>query len=152
MIAHYLTVTDLELLASQVVKVLAIVVLTGASIINVVKALKPQSAKYKVGRIAISVGLIVVSLFILKWVLIEGSLLSSDQYVVGTTIGICQVFIRGQGIEFEYQVENKTYRNCNTAHPIPMSEIDVSGGEYYVRYSATYPDRGRMDFHKPVQQ
>ncbi len=151
MIAHYLTVTDLELLASQVVKVLAIIGLLSASIINIIKALKSKSSKYKIGRVAISVALIVVSVFILKWVLIEGSLLSSDQYVVGTTIGICQVFIRGQGVEFEYQVENNTYRNCNISHPIPISDINISGGKYYVRYSARYPDKGRMDFHKPVQ-
>jgi hypothetical protein len=151
MIAHYLTVTDLELVVSQVVKVLAIIILVTAGVISVIKALKSQSTKYKIGRVAISIGLVVVSFFILKWVFIDGSLLSSDQYVVGTTIGMCQVFVRGQGIEFEYQVDNKTYRNCNTSHPIPMSDINVTGGEYYVRYSARYPDKGRMDFHKPVQ-
>ena len=151
MTAHFLTVTDLELLASQVVKILAIAILVSAAVLNIVKALKGSSAKYQLGRLAISVALLVVSFLILQWVIIEGSLMNSDQYVIGTTIGMCHVFVRGQGIEFEYQVENKTYQNCNISHPIPIGDIGVPGGRYYVRYSANYPDRGRIDFEKPVR-
>jgi len=150
MITQYLTVTDLELLASQVVKVLAIVVLVTAAVINVVKAMRGHSRKYQIGRVAISIGLLVVSFMILQWVFIEGSLLNSDQYVIGTTIGMCHVFVRGQGVEFEYQVEGQTYRNCNTPHPIPIVDVNADGGKYYVRYAADYPGFGRIDFEKPV--
>jgi len=150
MTAYYLTVTDLELLASQVVKIVAIVILVSASVINIIKVFNSHSAKYKVGRMVISVALIAISLLILEWVIIDGSLMDSDQYVIGTTIGMCHVFVRGQGIEFEYQIENKTYRNCNISHPIPIGDVDVPGGEYYVRYSTNYPERGRIDFERPV--
>lgn len=151
MTTHYLTVTDLELLASQVVKIIAIVILVSAAVINIIKTLKPHSTSYKIGRLVISACLILVSLLILEWVYIEGSLMNSDQYVVGTTVGICQVIVRGQGVEFEYQVNNTTYRNCNTSHPISIDEINVAGGEYLVRYARKYPDKGRMDFEKPLK-
>ncbi len=151
MTAHYLTVTDLELLASQVVKVLAIAILVAAAVINIVKALKGRSKKYQLGRVAISIGLLVVSFMILQWVFIEGSLLNSDQYVIGTTIGMCHVFIRGQGVEFEYEVDGRTYRNCNITHPIPIGEVNTFGGQYYVRYATDYPDCGRIDFERPLR-
>ena len=151
MTAHYLTVTDLELLASQVVKVLAIAILVSAAVINIAKALRVRSAKYQLGRVVISIGLLIISFLILQWVFIEGSLLNSDQYVIGTTIGLCHVFVRGQGVEFEYQLDGQTYRNCNTSHPIPIGEINAAGGKYYVRYSTEYPEFGRIDFQKPVE-
>jgi len=151
MITYYLTVTDLELLASQVVKVSAIVILVTGAVINIVKSLRGRSAKYNIGRIAMSIVFLFVSYLILQWVFIEGSLLNSDQYVIGTTIGLCHVYVRGQGIEFEYQVDGQTYRNCNTSHPIPIGEVDAVGGKYYVRFSLDYPDCGRIDFRKPLE-
>jgi hypothetical protein len=151
MMLPYLAVTDLELLASQVVKILAIVILVVAAGIHIKKSLRAHSLKYRVGRIIISITLLVISILILKWVIIDGSLLNSEQYAIGTTIGLCQVFVRGQGVAFEYEIENHTYRNCNTSHPILISDINVSGGRYYVRYSTNYPGEGRIDFTKTVE-
>jgi hypothetical protein len=61
-------------------------------------------------------------------------------------VGYCEVFARGQGIEFEYEVNGQKFRNCNTFHPVSKDSIIVPGGKYQVRYSAKFPGAGRMNF------
>ena len=73
-------------------------------------------------------------------------LLKNPEYVQGTTVGYCDVFARGQGIEFEYEVNGQKFRNCNTFHPVSKDSIIVPGGKYQVRYSVKFPGLGRMNF------
>ncbi|MEZ5042120.1 MAG: hypothetical protein R2828_19640 [Saprospiraceae bacterium] len=68
----------------------------------------------------------------------------------GTTIGFCEAFAKGKAISFEYQVDWRSYGNCNTYHPILVESTAVPGGKYYVRYSERYPEKGRMDFNIKV--
>ena len=92
--------------------------------------------------------MILLAILVLNWVLVEGSMLRSEKYVIGTTLGFCQVFAQGKGIEFQYQVEGRVYKNCIAPHPIPIDQIEVPDGRYQVRYAPRFPDKGRMDFSK----
>lgn len=144
----FLTVTDLELLAAQAVKIILVLILFFGVFLNLFKAYKAKKVKWKILRISIALLFLTIAIPVIKWIRIEGSLLNSSKYTVGTTIDYCQVFAKGKGIEFEYEVNGKKYRNCNTFHPIPIDSITVPGGKYLVRYSEKYPAKGRIDFHK----
>jgi hypothetical protein len=87
--------------------------------------------------------------FVGKEYIVEGAMLRNPQYVKGTTIGYCSVFALGKGIEFEYEINGKKFRNCNTFYPVTKDSIKVPGGEYRVRFAQKFPDNGRMDFQKP---
>ncbi len=144
----FLTVTDLELTASQAVKVIFVLILTFGVVLNLFKAFKASALRWKILRISIALFFMVVALPVIHWIRIEGSLLSTPMYTTGTTLGFCPVFAKGKGIEFEYEVNGNKYRNCNTFHPIPIDSIEVPDGKYLVRYSVRFPEEGRIDFHK----
>jgi len=146
----FLTVTDLELLASQTVKFILLALLVFGVGLNLFKAWKENERGKKVIRGAIVIAFIALSIPVIRWIQIEGNLLSSSEYAIGTTIGPCQVFAKGKGLEFEYEVDGKKYKNCNTYHPIPIENIVVPNGKYYVRFSKKYPGKGRINFNKPV--
>jgi hypothetical protein len=147
----FLTVTDLELTASQAVKVIFVLILIFGIVFNLFKAFKADTVKWKILRVGMALFFMVVVVPVFKWIRIEGSLLSSPKYTAGTTIGFCQAFAKGKGIEFEYEVNGREYRSCNTFHPIPIDSIEVPGGRYLVRYSEQFPEEGRMDFHKKAR-
>jgi hypothetical protein len=86
-----------------------------------------------------------------KEYMVEGAMLRHPQYVKGHTMGYCSVFALGKGIEFEYEINGKRFRNCDTFYPLPKDSIKVPGGEYRVRYAKKFPERGRMDFQKKIK-
>ncbi len=146
----FLTVTDLELLAAQTVKLILLGLLVFGVGLNLFKVWKANLRKKKIIRGSIAIVLFTLAIPVFKWIQVEGSLLNSNEYTVGTTIDFCEVFAKGKGIEFEYEVAGKKYKNCNTYHPVSINNIKVTGGKYYVRYSKKYPGKGRIDFNKPV--
>ncbi len=124
MAAIFLTVTDLELLAAQAVKFILLVLLVFGGGLNLYKARKEKERSRKMIRSILAVVLFAVAVPVIRWIQIEGSLLNSDKYAIGTTIGPCQVFAKGKGIEFEYESNTvQKYSNCNTFHPIPLNTI-----------------------------
>lgn len=151
MATNLLTVTNLELLAAQAVKIILLALLLFGVGFNLYKVAKEDIGSRKIIRVAIAIILMALALPVFKWIQIEGSLLKSNEYTIGTTLGHCQVFAKGKGIEFEYEVDSKKYKNCNTYHPIPIGNIKVPDGKYYVRYSNKYPERGRINFNKPLK-
>ncbi len=138
-------------MASQAVKFILLALLLFGVGLNLFKAWKENGARRKTIRGGIAIVLFALALPVIKRIQVEGSLLVSNEYAVGTTTGQCQVFAKGKGIEFEYEVAGKKYKNCNTYHPIPIDNIVVPGGKYYVRYAGKYPAEGRIDFNKPVE-
>jgi len=147
----FLAVTDLELEVSQAVKFILLALLVFGVVLNLFKAWKENGNRKKVIRGVLVVALIALSIPVIRRIQVEGSLLSSSEYTIGTTIGHCQVFAKGKGIEFEYELGGKKYKNCNTYHPFPIENIVVPNGKYFVRYSEKYPGKGRIDFNKPVK-
>ncbi len=145
----FLSVTDLELLAGQAVKGLLALLFVFGVFFNLVKLLKePGNGKRKVLRGSLVLCFFLLVIPLVRWILIEDSLLRKPAYVIGVTLDTCEVFARGQGILFEYEVAGRKYRNCNTYHPVRLKDIVVPGGHYEVRYSPKYPGKGRMDFYK----
>ncbi|MCF8244163.1 MAG: hypothetical protein K9J37_03715 [Saprospiraceae bacterium] len=147
----FLTVTDLEFLAGQAIKFILLSLLCFGGGLNLYLTKKENGVKRKAVRVAIAVLLFSLTVPLFRWIQIEGSLLQSDDYVIGTTVGLCQVFAKGKGIEFKYEVDGKQFQNCNTYHPVPIGSIVVTDGKYYVRISKKYPEKGRIDFSKPIQ-
>lgn len=139
-------VTDEELLTSQIIKTIVLCLAGGGIIYNVFKIIRSESGKKKLINSIILAILSVAIFMVLKEYRIEAALLKSPQYVQGTTVGHCDVFARGKGIEFEYEVDGRKYRNCNTYHPVSKDSILVPGGKYQVRYSIKFPGSGRMNF------
>ncbi len=143
-------VTDEELLTSQIVKTILLVVLSAGIIYNAFRIFRSES---KI-RLAINSSL----LLLLSSALIlvfneyreEASLLKNPQYTTGITSGYCDAFARGEGVEFQYEADGVSYSNCNTFHPISKDSIVVPGGKYFVRYSKQHPDKGRIDFKRPA--
>ncbi|MDH3649753.1 MAG: hypothetical protein OEQ53_08720, partial [Saprospiraceae bacterium] len=115
--------TDLELIASQVVKIILFFILVTGVLVNIIKALKAKSLRQRITRASFTILMILLAILVLNWVLVEGSMLRSEKYVIGTTLGFCQVFAQGKGIEFQYQVEGRVYKNCIAPHPIPIDQI-----------------------------
>ena len=147
----FLAVTDLELLASQAVKFILLALLLFGVGLNLYKVWKEIEGRKKIVRSVIAIVLFALTIPVARWIQVEGSLLSSSEYTIGTTIGFCQVFAKGKGIEFEYEVTGEQYRACNTYHPVSIDNIVVPNGKYFVRYSEKYPERGRINFNKPVK-
>lgn len=139
-------VTDEELLTSQIIKTIVLCLAGGGIIYNVIKIIRSDSGKKKAINSIILVILSVAIFLVLKEYRVEAALLKNPQYTVGTTVGNCEVFARGRGIEFEYEVDGQKYRNCNTYHPVSKDSILVPGGKYQVRYSKKFPGSGRMNF------
>ncbi|MBI5857720.1 MAG: hypothetical protein HZB42_08715 [Sphingobacteriales bacterium] len=144
-------VTDEELLTSQIVKTI-LLILTGAGIIyNLFRIVRKKSKSKRIINSVIFIILSVAIIFIFKEYRVESALLKNPEYVQGTTIGYCNVFARGQGIEFEYEVNGQKFRNCNTYHPVSKDSIIVPGGKYEVRYSQKFSGKGRMNFRKKTE-
>lgn len=146
-----LTVTDLELLAGQAVKFILLALLCFGCGLNIYLIRKENSGKRKIIRVVIITMFIALSLPLVQGIQIDGSLLRASKYATGTTLGYCQVFAKGKGIAFEYEVDGKQYQNCNTYHPVSIENIIIPGGKYDVRYSKRFPEKGRIDFNKPVK-
>lgn len=139
-------VTDEELLTSQIIKTI-VLCLAGAGIIYTgIKIFRTESGKKRVFRSIFLLFLSAVIFFVFKEYRIEAALLGKPEYVQGTTTGYCSVFARGEGIEFEYELNGQKFRNCNTFHPLSKDSIVVPGGKYRVRYAAKFPGLGRMNF------
>ena len=151
MATNLLTVTDLELLASQAVKVILLALLLFGVGFNLFKVWKEIGSRRKIIRTVLAFVFFALAVTVFRWIQVEGSLLSSKKYAIGTTVGQCQVFAKGKGIEFEYEVAGRKYKNCNTYHPISINNIVIPDGKYYVRYSEKYPEKGRIDFNKSVK-
>jgi len=148
MVDMLLAVTDQELLAGQVVKVIFALLLLFAVAYNLWRAFRAPGGFGKLLRGSLALLFLLLFLPVVRWIRIEGSLLLSPAYAAGTTIGFCEAFAKGKAISFEYEVGGRSYRNCNTYHPIPIDSIVVPGGKYYVRYSERYPEKGRIDFNR----
>ena len=144
-------VTDEELLASEVVKTILLILIVVGIIYNLIRLTRSGTKSRKAIHLIILLCLFVLVFFVGKEYMVEGAMLRNPQYVKGTTIGYCSVFALGRGIEFEYEVNGKKYRICNNFYPVAKDSIKVPGGEYSVRYSQSFPDKGRMDFQKPVR-
>ncbi len=151
MTAILLSVTDLELLAAQAVKYILLALLFFGGGLNSFKMWKAGNNRGSVIRGSLAILFFALAVAVFKWIQFEGSLLRSDEYAIGTTLGYCQVFLKGKAIEFEYDINGTTYKNCNTYHPVPVEDIVVPNGRYYVRYSKQFPERGRIDFNKAVE-
>ena len=157
-------VTDEELLTSQIVKTILLIVAGAGIIYNIFRIVRAelknlpalteppqrQAGKRNLSFI-IFVILTVIIFFVFKEYRVEAALLKNPEYVQGTTVGFCNVFARGQGIEFEYEVAGQKFSNCNTFHPVSKDSIIVPGGKYMVRYSKKIPGAGRMNFHNPIK-
>jgi hypothetical protein len=139
-------VTDEELLTSQIVKTILLILLSAGIIYNLFRIFKSESKLNRIINSAILALLCVAIILVFKEFREEASLLKQPKFAKGITTEYCSVFARGAGIEFEYEVNGITYRNCNTYHPIGKDQIIVPGGYYIVRYSNDYPEKGRMDF------
>ncbi|MBK8501849.1 MAG: hypothetical protein IPL46_06365 [Saprospiraceae bacterium] len=146
-----LFVTDLELTVSQIVKSILLVVVFVGLIINLYKVFKSPSIKIAGVRITFSFLLLISMYPVFQWIKIDGAMLVAPLYVEGRTTGMCQVFARGKGIGFEYEVSGKKYVGCDTYHPMKLEDLMVPDGYYYVRYSQNYPDQGRIDFNKRIR-
>jgi hypothetical protein len=151
MINIYLAVTDLELMAAQVVKSVLILLLAFGVIFNLYKTFRPGTFQMKMVRGSIAFLFLFFAVSVFKWIQVDGNLLYAPKYTPGFVIGYCQAVARGKAIEFEYEVAGIKYTNCNTFHPIPVDSIQVPGGKYLVRYSEKYPGKGRMDFNKKIE-
>lgn len=141
-------VSDNELLTSQVVKAILILILAIGAIYNFYRLVKTGAAKRK--RLSAIILLVLGALlfFVIKQFRMEAALLNDPKYADGITVGFCSVFARGQGIEFEYVIDGVKYKACNTYYPISKDSIIVPGGKYKVRYSDMYKGEGRMIFKK----
>lgn len=144
-------VTDEELIASEVVKTILLILMTVGIVYNIIRLVRSNAKSKKFINSIILVCLLVLIFFVGKEYMVEGAMLRNPKYVKGTTIGYCSVFALGKGIEFEYEINGKIFRNCNTFYPVAKDSIKVPGGEYSVRYSAKFPEKGRMDFQKRVR-
>lgn len=144
-------VTDEELLASEVVKTILLILILVGVVYNLIRLINKGTKKRKIINFIILLSLTVLFFFIGKEYLVEGALLRNSEYVKGTTIGYCNVFALGKGIEFKYEVNGKEFRNCNNFYPVSRDSIKVPGGKFSVRIAKGFPNRGRMDFKKKLR-
>lgn len=142
--------TDLELTASQAVKVIFIVILFSGALFNLYRFFKAKTAAKRIFTGIFALLLAGIAIPVIEWYDIEGNLLNHAEYVTGITKGFCQEFAKGAAIEFEYELDGTKYTNCNTYLPVPKDKITVPGGKYMVRATKKYPGKGRMDFNKPA--
>ncbi len=143
------SVTDPELGAAVAVQSLIILLLLTFAMRNIVKLLKDEAKGRRYRSSAAALVLLLLLIPMVRFFDLEIHLLLGPEYTAGTTLGLCQAFARGNGIEFRYEVDGITYTNCNTFHPLTADQIDVPQGRYFVRYSPEHPEKGRMDFRKP---
>ncbi|NUM31192.1 MAG: hypothetical protein HUU47_02575 [Bacteroidetes bacterium] len=141
-------VTDEELLTSQIVKTILLVLVSLGIVYNIFRIIRSQTKVRKIINFSILGFLLITIVIVLKEYKYETTLLKHPLYVEGTTIGYCSVFGRGEGIEFEYEIDGIKYRCCNTYHPVSRDSIVVPGGKYKVRYTKKYLNKGRMVFKK----
>lgn len=139
-------VNNEELLTSQIVKGILLIILTSGIIYNFYRFLREDTSKKKIINFGLFVLLTAISVFVFKAYRVELALLKRPEYVTGTTIGYCSVFALGAGIEFEYYANGQKIRCCNTYHPISKDSIVAIGGKYIVRFSGEFPEDGRMNF------
>lgn len=144
-------VTDEELLVSEIVKTILLIMIIIGLILSLIRIIKSDSKSRRIMNSLIFIALLIFTFFVGKEYMVEGALLNNASYVKGTTIGYCSVFGLGKGIEFEYEADGRKFRNCDTFYPIAKESIKVPGGIFSVRYSQKFPDKGRMDFKKPVR-
>lgn len=144
-------VTDEQLTASTYVTLLFLVILTGAMILNVFFLIRRRSVKARIFRVIVIGVLVAVFYVAYGQYTVENNLLHHPQYVAGNTTEYGSVFLKGEGVVFEYTVGGKTYRNCNTFHPVPKSKITVPNGRYMIRYANGYESEGRIDLSRPVE-
>ena len=143
-------VTNEELLASQIVKSILLVIVGVGIIYNLFKSFKHESkTKTIINSIFLAI-LSVAAFFIIKEFRIEASLLNQPEYVQGITIDYCKAFARGEGISFEYEVNGIKYNNCDTFYPLSKDSIVVPRGKYTVRFSSKFPESGRMNFKMKI--
>ena len=141
-------VTDEQLLTSQIVKTILLVILAVGIIFNFIRMLRVVPVKKRTINFVIFIFLTFILSIVLRAYRIEAALLKSPVFVSGTTLGYCNVFAVCRGIEFEYETDGKKFQRCNTFHPISPDSIKVPGGRYMVRISKKFPNQGRMDFMK----
>ena len=139
-------VTDEELLTSQIVKSILLIVVALGIIYNLYRLFGKESTKRKMINFVLFALLSAAIIFVYNAYRIEAALLKNPDYVPGITLGYCSVFALGTGIEFEYEVKGQKFRCCNTFHPISKDSIIVPGQKYMVRYSEKFPGDGRMNF------
>lgn len=145
----FLNITsDEELLTSQIVKTILLVLICIGFFYNIYRIVRSESKIRRIINISILIFLFIAAFLVFKEYKYETTLLKKPNYTVGTTIGYCNVFARGEGIEFEYEIDGVKYKCCNTFHPVPRGSIKVPGGIYKVRYTEKYKYKGRMVFKK----
>lgn len=144
-------VTDDQLLTSQIVKTILLVIICGGIAFNFIRLFRAAIFKRKIINFIILSGLVLIFIFVFKQFRIEASLLKNPLYVKGTTLGYCNVFGEGKGIQFEYEMQGRKFLNCNTFHPLSADSIVVPGGRYTVRVSIKFPDEGRMNFKQKAE-
>lgn len=144
-------VTDEELLTSQIVKTILLIVLSAGIAYNLFRIFRSDQRLRLIINSTILLFLSCSFFIVFREYREESELLKNPKYTTGITISYCSAFARGEGIEFEYDVNGVKYRNCNTFHPISKDSIIVPGGKYLVRYSKLYPAKGRMDFKREAQ-
>ncbi len=141
-------VTDEELLVSEIVKTILLILMITGIVLNVIKLVRNGNRNIRTLNFYFLLVLFVLVFFTGKEYLVEGSMLLHPRYVKGTTIGYCSIFALGKGIEFEYEINGKRFRNCNTFYPLSKDSIRVPGGKYSVRFAKPFSEKGRMDFQK----
>lgn len=144
-------VTDDQLLTSQIVKTILLVILAGGIVFNIARLMRRVAIRIKIMNGIVLLSLAGIFIFVFNAYRIEASLFKNPMYVPGTTLGYCSVFAEGKGIEFEYELEGRKFQNCNTFHPISKDSITVPGGKYFVRVSKNFTGEGRMDFKNKVR-
>jgi hypothetical protein len=144
-------VTDEELLTSQIVKTILLFIIGAGIVYNLFRVIRAGSKTRKIINAIIFAILAVVIVLVFKEYRVEAALLKNPEYVRGNTVGYCDVFARGRGIEFEYEMNGQKFRNCNTFHPVSKDSIIISGGKYMVRYSLKFPGSGRMNFRQRAE-
>lgn len=147
-----MNVTDEQLTASIVVTLLFILVLLGAITLLLYQLKRTSSPRGRITRVGVAGVLALMVYFSFGRFVLESHLLLHPKYVSGRTIEYGSVFLKGEGIVFEYSVNGITYRNCNTFHPVPRDQIRVPGGFYLVRCADGYESEGRIDFNRPAAE
>lgn len=140
-------VTDDQLFTSQIVKSILLVIITGGIIFNILRFFRKVEFKERIVNLGLFTILLLLFIFVFKFFLVEAALLRHPLYVMGTTMGYCNVFAEGEGIEFEYEVNGTKFVGCSTFHPIARNKIIVPGGKYKVRTTPLHPEQGRMEFN-----
>jgi len=139
-------ITNEELITSQIVKSILLIVIGSGIIYKMSIIIKNKSKRKTAINFVILIALTISAFLIIKEYRIEASLLEHPEYVQGITLSYCNAFARGEGITFEYEVNGIKYTNCNTFYPVLKDSIIVPGGKYSVKFSTKFPESGRMNF------